>query len=152
MASSARLQRRPGPAGSRLGKYLNGLGWTDDAGDYFDDGAMPQAIVYDNPAPLSYPMTDFSIVSPELQAPSFWETYGKDIITGVKETGMALLTLQQQKELNEANLQRAQRGLTPLSPQQFAPQVNVGMSADTKKLLIYGGIAAAALYFLTQRA
>ncbi len=55
------------------------------------------------------------------------------------------------QQLFELNLQRANQGLPPLNAAQYAPQVAVGLNADTQQLLIYGGLAVLA-YFLLKRA
>jgi hypothetical protein len=59
----------------------------------------------------------------------------------------AVLSYQQQKELNDLNVERARKGLPPINTQQFtaqsAPQVRMGLTQDTQKLLIYGVVAAA---------
>jgi len=78
----------------------------------------------------------------------------KDIISGVS---MAYLTAQQmnaQKKVLDLQLQRAQQGLAPLDIDlqsytgAVGPTMSVGMSADTKQLLIWGGIALAAVFLL----
>lgn len=140
--------RRPGPAKSTLGRYvtLRGLGWTDDAGDLFTYEYLDEsAPVYGTPP--FYP--DMGIETAAPTSGSWWDQYGGDVISAIKSVGTAYLTLEQQKELNDLNMSRAQRGLLPLSPSQFAPQVNVGMSQDTKKLLLYAALAGGAVLLLS---
>lgn len=61
------------------------------------------------------------------------------------------LTLAQAWQVSQINIQRAQRGQPLLNPSQISalsPRVNVGMSADTKNLVLWGGgllLAALAL-------
>src|SRR5574340_367336 len=63
------------------------------------------------------------------------------IVNNITKIGTAVLSLDQQRQLADINLQRAQSGLAPLSASQFAPQMNVGVAPDTQKLIMYGGIA-----------
>lgn len=56
-----------------------------------------------------------------------------------------LATTYQQKQLLEVQMQRARAGQAPLDVSQYAPGVRVGMTEDTKTLLIVGGIVAAML-------
>ena len=60
----------------------------------------------------------------------------------------AALSFQQQRDLNEINIERARKGLPPINTAQFmaqsAPQVRVGMTQDTQKMLMYGVLIAAA--------
>jgi len=39
--------------------------------------------------------------------------------------------------------------LPPLDASHYAPGVNVGLSADTKQLLVWGGIGVAAIVLFT---
>ena len=59
-----------------------------------------------------------------------------------------VLSYEQQKQLNDLNIERARKGLPPLNTQQFsaqsAPQVRMGLTADTQKMLMYGVLIAAA--------
>lgn len=59
----------------------------------------------------------------------------------------AVLSYQQQRDLNAINIERARRGLSPLNTSayvaQSAPQVRFGMTADTQKMLMYGVLIAA---------
>jgi hypothetical protein len=49
------------------------------------------------------------------------------------------LTLQQMRELQRLNLERARQGLPPIDTSRYAPQVNVGVAPDTQRLLLIGG-------------
>lgn len=46
------------------------------------------------------------------------------------------------------NLVRQAQGMPPIDPRTSAPTVNVGLDADTKNLLLMGGIGALALMLL----
>lgn len=61
-----------------------------------------------------------------------------------------LATTYQQRQLLSVQVERARAGLAPLDVSAYTPGFNVGLSADTKQLLIYGGIAAIAVYAVTQ--
>lgn len=53
-----------------------------------------------------------------------------------------LAATEQQRQLLQVQVQRAQQGLPPLNMSQYAAGVQVGMSSDLKQLLTIGGIAA----------
>lgn len=64
----------------------------------------------------------------------------------------AISTLYAQRELTKLNLARINKGQQPMTAAQFASvyqppsaQVQIGATADTKKLLLYAGIAGLAL-------
>jgi len=63
-------------------------------------------------------------------------------LNNLLQAGQAYLTLEQQRELQRVNLQRAQQGLAPLDVSQYGMGVNVGVSSETSKLvktaLIFG--------------
>lgn len=45
-----------------------------------------------------------------------------------------------QRQLIDLNLERAKRGLAPISASAVAPQMNVGIAPDVKNLLVYGAL------------
>jgi hypothetical protein len=47
----------------------------------------------------------------------------------------------QQKQLLQVQVERAKQGLPPLDANQIAAGVNVGLSSDTQKLVMWGGAA-----------
>lgn len=69
----------------------------------------------------------------------------------------AALSFKQQNDLNQLNLERARKGLPPLNTSQFmaqsAPQVRVGMTQDTQKMVMIGlaGVAVLAAFFIFSR-
>lgn len=73
---------------------------------------------------------------------SSWD-WGK-IATGIA-TGVS------QFQLNQINLERAQRGLPPLSSSAVAPQVNVGLSPQVKQMLIYAALGLGAYLLLARK-
>lgn len=63
----------------------------------------------------------------------------------------ALTMTVQQVQLMQLNIERAKSGLPPIDIASYSGiGVNVGLSASTKNLLIYGGIALVAVLFLTR--
>ena len=58
----------------------------------------------------------------------------------------------QQLQLMQINIQRAKQGLPAIDVASYSGAgVNVGLSPDTQKLVIYGGIALLAVYFFTHK-
>jgi hypothetical protein len=51
----------------------------------------------------------------------------------------------QQKQLLDVQIQRARQGLPPLDVSAYAPGVRVGLSEDTQRMLVIGGVAALVL-------
>jgi len=84
-------------------------------------------------------------------------TPSSPLIQGIKDVvsvaGQAYLTVQQQRVNNrilDIQLARAQQGLQPLDidPSQYGvtgPSVNVGLTSDIKKMLIFGAVGFGAL-------
>jgi hypothetical protein len=63
-----------------------------------------------------------------------------------------LASVYQQRQLTKLNVARTQRNLAPMTAQEYAnyyqppsAQVQVGATADTKRLMLYGALAVAAL-------
>lgn len=74
-------------------------------------------------------------------------SWSDSILKLIQGWGQYKLTDQQldiAKQVAQVNLQRAQQGLSPLAYDAaqlgLAPTVNVGLSGDTGKLVMYGGI------------
>jgi len=76
----------------------------------------------------------------------------KDIVFGVSQAYLTAEQLKAQKKILDLQLQRAQQGLPPLDINMqsygFGPQATVGLSSDTKTLLMWGGAALAAVYLV----
>lgn len=70
-----------------------------------------------------------------------WGSQILDIAKGV-------IGLKQANDLTKLNIARAEAGLPPIDQGGVAPQVNLGLSASTQKLAIYGGIALIAVMAL----
>jgi hypothetical protein len=59
-----------------------------------------------------------------------------------------LVTSYNQQKILEANIDRAARGLPPINTSLLAPTYNVGLTSDTKNMLIIGGVVLAAILLL----
>lgn len=55
----------------------------------------------------------------------------------------------QQKQLLSVQVERARNGLPPLDASQYAPGVKFGLSADTQRLVMWGGLALLGLLAFT---
>ena len=69
----------------------------------------------------------------------------QEITTAVRD----LVTLYNQQQIMEANIDRAARGLPPLNTAQIAPQYNIGLASDTKNMLVMGGLLLLGVYLLS---
>lgn len=67
----------------------------------------------------------------------------QQILNTLTQAGTAYLSIEQQRELNKANLLRAQQGLPAINSLQYQTGVNVGLGSDTQNTLLWiaGGIA-----------
>ena len=64
----------------------------------------------------------------------------------------AITMTAQQQQLMQLNIERAKKGLPPVDIASYSGiGVNVGLSPDTKNLLIFGGLALVAVFFLTRK-
>lgn len=79
----------------------------------------------------------------------------QSITDTIAKAGTVLLNLEQQKQLNDINTQRAAQGLAPLDASQYQAGVNVGISSSTQNtlMLIAGGVLLTILAtsFLSKR-
>lgn len=69
----------------------------------------------------------------------------------ILNTARDLLTVYNQQRILDANMERAARGLPPLSTAQYAPTYNVGLSPDTRNMLMIGGGLLLAVVLLSRR-
>jgi hypothetical protein len=58
-----------------------------------------------------------------------------------------LATTAQQRQLLQVQVDRAKQGLPPLDTSQYAIGAQVGMDANTRNLVMWGGLAVLALAF-----
>lgn len=79
------------------------------------------------------------------------QVQGESWIDTLQKLVPALTMTVQQVQLMQLNIERAKNGLPPIDIAQYSGiGVNVGLSSSTKNLLIYGGIALVAVFFLTR--
>jgi hypothetical protein len=76
-------------------------------------------------------------------APSSWVS---DITNALTQIAPAALQTVSQQKLISANLDRAKLGLPPLDISTVTPGMNIGLSSDTQKFLMYAGGAALAIF------
>ncbi len=85
-----------------------------------------------------------SPVVPDMFDPSML----REIKDGVFSITQSILAAKQASDLNEINMERLRRGLSPISAADMAPRVNVGLPAETEgllKILLIGGVAVLAI-------
>lgn len=109
------------------------------------------------PGDLSFPQT-----SPDAQYASSLETIAPNITGLVDETRTSneswfetlarlipsIVATDQQRKLLNLQVERARAGLPPLDTAQYGLGVKVGLSEDSKQLLIYGAAGLALLVLL----
>lgn len=79
------------------------------------------------------------------------QTPGESWIDTLVKLVPSLTMTTQQVQLMQLNIERAKKGLPPVDIASYSGiGVNVGLSPDTKNLLLYGGIALVAVFFLTR--
>lgn len=109
----------------------------------------------DTPADVSTVPANFA-ASLEAIAPNITtliddtQAQGESWIDTLARLGTAIVATQQQRELLQVQVERARNGLPPLNASQYGMGVNVGVSPDTQKLIMWGGAALlAALVFVS---
>ena len=112
---------------------------TTDASDPYDIKKGNYAAVLDQVAP--------GIVQKINQT----QTPGESWIDTLTKLVPALTMTVQQVQLMQLNIERAKNGLPPIDIASYSGiGVNVGISPATRNLIIYGGIALVAVFFLTR--
>lgn len=76
---------------------------------------------------------------------------GESWINAISRAMTTVAMADYQRRIINAQLERARQGLPPLQPSEYAPAINVGLSPQTRNLLIYGGIALAVVLLLRRR-
>lgn len=77
---------------------------------------------------------------------------GESWIDTLKKIVPALTMTAQQYQLMQLNIERAKQGLPPIDIATYSGVgVNVGLSPDTQKLIIYGGLALLVVLFLRSK-
>jgi hypothetical protein len=76
---------------------------------------------------------------------------GESWIETLTKLTTAITMTAQQRQLMQLNIERAKKGLPPIDIASYSGVgVNVGLSPDTKNLLIFGGVALVAVLLLTR--
>lgn len=80
----------------------------------------------------------------------------KDIVLGVSTAYLSVEQMRAQRKVLDYQLSRMKQGLAPLDIDMNqmgagGPSVSVGISSDTQKLLIYGGLAVIAAFFFLRK-
>lgn len=90
--------------------------------------------------------------APTAPAPSSWTSAISGLVSGVSTAFMTANQLATAKAVTDTQLARAKAGLPPLNLNSYGlsttPGVNVGLSASTQSLVMYGGIALLAVILL----
>lgn len=71
----------------------------------------------------------------------------ENILNTLTQTAQVVLPLYQQQQLLQLNVKRAEQGLPPIKPEDYAAGVNVGVSSETQKM-IYILVGAVLAYLL----
>ena len=96
-----------------------------------------------------------AVAAPSANATDWFASYLTPAIGAVRDLGVAYMGFETQRDLNAINVERARKNLAPLSSsyyQAMQPQlgVNVGLSAQSKQLLLYGAIGLGAMFAISQ--
>ena len=76
---------------------------------------------------------------------------GESWISAISRAMSVVAMADYQRRILNAQLERARQGLPPMQPSEYAPAINVGLSPQTRNLLIYGGLALVAVLLLRRR-
>jgi len=76
---------------------------------------------------------------------------GEGWISAISRAMTTVAMADYQRRILNAQLERARQGLPPLQPSEYSPAINVGLSPQTRSLLIYGGLALVAVLLLRRR-
>lgn len=106
----------------------------------WDIPLQPPPAIYLNPLDTIAPGFASAVVQNQSTSESW-------VDTAMRVLPMLVTTLQQ-RQIISAQIQQARAGLPPLDMSTIAPQVNIGVSADTKTLLYGAGLLVAAVLIL----
>jgi hypothetical protein len=104
---------------------------------------------------------DAAPATPTTTQPSFWSRF----TDGLTQLATASIALRAQRAVLNTNIQRAEQGLPPISMESGAPVIRTQIDVSpqvasrlqqtaaegTQKLLLFGGLAAAAFFLLRGR-
>ena len=112
------------------------IGSLDNTGQYQAYGITPTyGAISSSPMPASIPA-------------SATET---DWLKMISEAAPKVLQLWNAQQIAQVNIERAQRGLAPLNPAGYGPQVALTMPAGTQQMLLYGAIGLGAFMLLNKK-
>jgi len=133
--------------------YRDSLG---NAYEYGPGGNLRSAATTNASDPYNIKVGNYAAVLEEI-APGIntkinqTQTAGESWIDALIKLAPALTLTVQQIYLIQLNIKRAEDGLPPIDIASYSGiGVNVGLSPQTRNLLIYGGIALVAVLFLTR--
>jgi len=75
---------------------------------------------------------------------------GESYINAALRVAQSVVLADSQRRLLNAQLSRAQQGLPPLDASQYGLGVNLGLSPDTLKLVGFGLLGLAAVFYLSR--
>jgi hypothetical protein len=78
-------------------------------------------------------------------------TSGTDPLGGFGDVFKSLIVAWNQQQLINVNIQRAAKGLPPISGASIAPQYNVGVAPETMNTLLMVGAVGLGVYFISKR-
>ena len=118
-----------------------------------DYGNTPEDLVgYElaNTTPFSFPSGNVTN-NPGLPASSGSSLDFNQLIQMGKDLGIAFMAYDQQKMVQQINLERINRGMAPINPSLLAPTMNFGLSSDTMTYLLIGGGALVLLLMMGKK-
>ncbi len=101
----------------------------------------------------SAPAVDMSVPIDTSSGGNWWDRLLNAIPSTVSTIGNALPALGQayfQTQAMKINLDRAKQGLPPINTAAYAPGINVGVTPQTRNMLMYGAIGLAAVFVIMQ--
>lgn len=96
-----------------------------------------------------FQVDELSPLAPEGASGGFdWASMAREAGGVLKDLYGSYTAASSQQKIIDLNAERARRGLPPLSVEAVSPQVNVGVSPQTRQLITYAVIGAGAFYVL----
>ena len=121
----------------------SGLGWTfNPSTDGQPSYAQPSDVYATNLDAIA-PGTTGIISDMQASGETWMQTLARSL--------PILTATYQQRQLLQVQVDRARAGLPPLDVSNYGAGVQVGLSKDTQKMLLYGAVGIAALFLLAKR-
>jgi hypothetical protein len=119
------------------------LGMTyDPSADTY--GAMNLDPAYTQAVDSIAPNASQVIASQQAPGENWWDTLTRSL--------PILAATYQQKQILDIQAERARQGLPPLPASAYAAGVQVGLSPDTQKLILYAALGLGAVFLLSRHA